>query len=75
MNKVEIYIEEHLVKKVEIEVSNELSAIDRMIYAENQVRQMYRNNEIILSAEDFNGTVLIESHDIETNYFSGWNQL
>lgn len=75
MNKVEIYIEEHLVKKVEIEVSNELSAIDRMIYAENQARQMYRNNEIILSAEDFNGTVLIESHDIETNYFSGWNQL
>lgn len=74
-NKVEIYIEEHLVRKIEIDVPSELSAIERMIYAENKAREMYKNEEIILSAEDFNGTVLIESHDLESNYYSGWNNL
>jgi hypothetical protein len=49
--KYKVEIEETLLRTVEIEAE---SAAD----AETKVRQLYRNEEIVLSADDFTGDTL-----------------
>lgn len=73
---VEITIEEHLSKIIKIEVPTNLkNEIDREIYAYEKIRDMYKNEEIILDSSDFNGTVLYQSHDIDTDEYSEWTDL
>lgn len=73
---VEITIEEHLSKIIKIEVPTNLkNEIDREIYAYEKIRDMYKNGEIILDSSDFNGTVLYQSHDIDTDEYSEWTDL
>lgn len=70
---VDVMVEEHLVKTIRIEVPNELTdVIDREIYAMDKVKEMYKNQEIILTADDFNGTTLIQTHDFESDIDSEW---
>lgn len=73
---VEITIEEHLSRTISVEVPSDLgNEIDREIYAEEKVRDMYKNQEIVLDADDFNGTVLYQVHDVETDNTSEWSNL
>lgn len=73
---VEITIEEHLSRTISVEVPSHLeNEIDREIYAEEKVRDMYENEEIVLGADDFNGTVLYQTHDVETDNTSEWSNL
>ena len=58
MSKVVVFIEEHLCKEVEIEVPNELDTDEAMEYAENKMKEMYKNEEIVLTADDYNGNTL-----------------
>lgn len=73
---VEITIEEHLSRTISVEVPSDLgNEIDREIYAEEKVRDMYKNQEIVLDADDFNGTVLYQVHDVETDNTIEWSNL
>jgi hypothetical protein len=73
MAKVNVYIEEHLVRKVEIEVPDELTKDERMELAEDKATDMYRNGEIVLDADDFNGVRLMMVQD-EDGFETSWNE-
>ena len=72
MKKVRIWIEEHLCREVEVEVPDDMNVADRMECAENIVREQYKNGEIILDADDFNGVVEICVQDVETETTTEW---
>ena len=74
MAKVEVYIEEHLVKKVEVEVPDDLNVHERMEIAEQQALKAYHDEKIILTADDANGERLKMVKDIETGSETGWNE-
>ena len=69
--KVNVFIEEHLCKRVEIEVPNEMNKLDAMKYAERKAKQMYKDEEIVLTADDFNGICLMMVQDEDGNE-TGW---
>jgi hypothetical protein len=69
--KVNVFIEEHLCKRVEIEVPNEMNKLDAMKYAERKAKQMYEDEEIVLTADDFNGICLMMVQDEDGNE-TGW---
>lgn len=73
MSKVKVFIEEHLCKEIEIDVPDELGldSDDEMEYAEEKAKEMYRNEEIVLTAEDYTGiTCIMVKHENghETNW-------
>lgn len=74
MAKVEVYIEEHLVRKVEVEVPDDLNVHERMEIAEQQVLKAYHDEKIILTADDANGTRLKMIKDMETGSETGWDE-
>ena len=74
MAKVEVYIEEHLVRKVEVEVPDDLNVHERMEIAEQQVLKAYHDEKIVLTADDANGTRLKMVKDIETGSETGWDE-
>lgn len=74
MVKVEVYIEEHLVKKVEVEVPDTLTVDERMEVAEKQVLRQYKNEEIILTADDANGVKLRMVKDLQTGTETEWKE-
>ena len=41
----------------------------------DKVKEMYQNQEIILTADDFNGTTLVQIHDVESDIESEWTNL
>ena len=69
--KVKVSIEEHLCKTIEIEVPNNLDENEAMEYAENEAREMYKNEEIILTADDHNGVVLMQI-ELEDGTCTNW---
>lgn len=70
---VEVTIEEHLSKTVQIEVPDDLDCDERLNLAEQIAKEQYKNGEIILEADDFNGTSLIQSYDLETDVFNNFH--
>ena len=74
MAKVEVYIEEHLVRKVEVEVPDDLNVHERMEIAEQQVLKAYHDEKIVLTADDANGTRLKMVKDMETGSETGWDE-
>lgn len=70
---VEVRIEETLVKTIQVEVPNNLSIEDRMEYAENKAHEMYENEEIVLTADDFSGNTMCSVHDLESDIESDWH--
>lgn len=71
MKKVKVYIEEHLCKEIEIEVPDNVD--NAMEYAEDKTREMYSNEEIVLTADDFNGQrlMMVEDEDgCSTDWFN-----
>lgn len=71
MSKVKVSIEEHLCKTIEIEVPDNLDENEAMEYAENEAREMYKNEEIILTADDHNGVVLMQI-ELEDGTCTDW---
>ena len=67
--KVKVFIEEHLCKEIVIEVPEYVP--DEMDYAEQMAKQMYENEEIVLTADDYNGTRLMMVQD-EDGHETGW---
>ena len=74
MKKVKVYIEEHLCKEVEIEVPDNLNVDERIELAEEKAREMYRNEEIILTSDDYT-TTLVCAFDMETDISTEWNEI
>ena len=69
--KVSVFIEEHLCKEVIIDVPTN-DANEAMEIAEEQAKEMYENEEIVLTADDFNGIrmMMVECDD----YSTSWNE-
>lgn len=65
MPKVKVTIEEHLSKTVEIEVSQEVFDNGDTDAVISKAMEMYVNEEIVLTPDDFNGTKLIAITDEE----------
>lgn len=73
--KVKVYIEEHLVKEIEIECPDNMDRDDRLEYAEEKAKEMYNNEEIVLTADDYNGITLISAEDVETEMSTEWKEI
>ncbi len=69
--KVSVFIEETLCKEVIIDVPTD-DADEAMEIAESQAKEMYENEEIVLTADDFNGVrqMMVECGD----YSTSWNE-
>lgn len=69
--KVSVFIEEHLCREVIIDVSTN-DVDEAMGLAEEQAKEMYKNEEIVLTADDFNGVrqMMVECGD----YSTSWNE-
>ncbi|MEJ8738293.1 DpnD/PcfM family protein [Erysipelotrichaceae bacterium HCN-30851] len=75
MSKVIVRIEEHLVKEIEVECPDSMNVDERMEYAENKITEAYRKEEIVLTAEDYNGITLREVEDVETGFSTEWKEI
>lgn len=73
--KVKVCIEEHLCKEIEIECPDDMENDDRLNYAEEKVKEMYDNEEIVLTSDDYNGITLINAEDIETGASTEWHEI
>lgn len=73
MAKVIVAIEEHLVKEVEVEIDSD-SIDERMQIAEEKVRAMVKNSEIVLTADDYSGTRLFYVEDVESGIGTNWKE-
>ena len=67
--KIKVFVEEHLCKEIVIEVPE--YETDEFDYAEQIAKQMYKNEEIILTADDYNGERLMMLKD-EYGHETGW---
>lgn len=75
MAQVDVFIEETLCKKVNVWVPDNLTVDERMEYAEKEARKAYKNNQIVLTADDFNGQASIMVRDVESERETSWNNL
>ena len=72
--KVLVSIEEHLVKTVEVYVPDHIEdEYERMEYAEDLAYEQYKNEEIVLDANDHNKVVLFHVKDVETGEEVDWH--
>ena len=71
MRKVKVSIEETLCRTVEIDVPDDIKPGDEMEYGEAKAKEMYKNEEIVLSADDFNGQRCMMVED-ETGHSTSW---
>ena len=72
MKKVKVWIEETLCREIEIEVPDGLDLNERLSYAEEKAKEMYRDEEIVLDADDFSGLVQMSLEDDETKTNTEW---
>ena len=75
MAKVKVYIEEHLVKEIEVDCPDDMEVDERMEYAERKVVEQYKNEEIVLTADDYSGITLKSVEDVETGTSTEWNEI
>ena len=74
MKKVKVYVEEHLCREIEIEVPDNMNVNERMEYAEQKAIEMYKNQEIVLTADDYTTTEICAC-DVETTTYTEWNEI
>ena len=60
---VKVNLEEHLNKEIYIEVPNYIEDIEDYVY--KIVKGMYKNGEIVLTSNDYNGVTLMSIEDSE----------
>ena len=63
MKKIKVNIEEHLNKEIYIDVPNNVAELE--LYAEGKIAEKYKNGEIVLTSDDYNGVTLISIEDSE----------
>lgn len=61
--KVKVNLEEHLNKEIYIEVPSYIEDIEDYVY--KIVKGMYKNGEIVLTSNDYNGVTLMSIEDSE----------
>lgn len=74
MSKVKVYIEETLCREIEVDCPDYMDNDEAMEYAEDKVLKMYKNEEIVLTADDYNGNTCYMVED-EDGRNTGWNDL
>ena len=72
---VEVSVEETLCKTIKVEVDASFDRDTRMELAEDMVKTQYKNGDIVLTADDYNGVTLCEVHDVETDSYTDWHNL
>lgn len=60
---VKVNLEEHLNKEIYIEVPSYIEDIEDYVY--KIVKEMYKNGEIVLTSNDYNGVTMISIEDSE----------
>ena len=60
---VKVNLEEHLNKEIYIEVPSYIEDIEDYVY--KIVKEMYKNEEIVLTSNDYNGVTLMSIEDSE----------
>ena len=60
---VKVNLEEHLNKEIYVEVPSYIEDIEDYIY--KIVKEMYKNGEIVLTSNDYNGVTLMSIEDSE----------
>lgn len=79
MKKLRILVEEHLCKAIDIEVPDDTDLTSDIVeQKENEVRTKYQNGEIVLAADDYNGTTLVCTQLIGGDNVieeTGWNNI
>ena len=60
---VKINLEEHLNKEIYVEVPSYIEDIEDYVY--KIVKEMYKNGEIVLTSNDYNGVTLMSIEDSE----------
>ena len=61
--EVKVNLEEHLNKEIYIEVPSYIEDIEDYVY--KIVKEMYKNGEIVLTSNDYNGVTLMSIEDSE----------
>ena len=61
--EVKVNIEEHLNKEIYVEVPSYIEDIEDYVY--KIVKGMYKNGEIVLTSNDYNGVTLMSIEDSE----------
>ena len=61
--EVKVNLEEHLNKEIYIEVPSYIEDIEDYVY--KIVKEMYKNEEIVLTSNDYNGVTLMSIEDSE----------
>ena len=69
--EVKVMIEEHLCKEVSIKVPSNVE--DKFKYAEQVVHDMYKNKEVVLTSNDFNGQKFMYIEDSKGNSTEWFN--
>ena len=66
MKKVRVIVEEHYTKEIEIGIPNCIceNPDERLMLAENIVKEMYATGNIVMDKDDYNGVTSIMSEDI-----------
>lgn len=70
--KIKVAIEEHLVKQVEIEIPDDTEKCDVADAVIQKAIDMYYNEEIVLTSDDFSGIRLIAV--TEDGYATEWEE-
>lgn len=70
--KITVGIEEHLVKQVEIEIPDDTEECDVAETAMQKAIDMYYNEEIVLTSDDFSGVRLVAV--TEDGYETEWEE-
>ena len=65
--KIKVYVEEHLCRCIEVEIPDNVFDIDAMDFAERKVRKMVKDEDIVLTADDYNGVRLYCVEDKDGN--------
>ena len=60
---VKVNLEEHLNKEIYIEVPSYIEDIEDYVY--KIVKEMYKNGEIVLTSNDYNGVTMMSIEDSE----------
>ena len=60
---VQVNLEEHLNKEIYVEVPSYIEDIEDYVY--KIVKEMYKNGEIVLTSNDYNGVTLMSIEDSE----------
>lgn len=75
MAKVKVLIEEHLVKEIEIDCPDNMNIDERMAYAQDKVLKQYKDENIVLTSDDYSGITLCSVEDVDSGASTEWKEI